>query len=95
MSDLTETLENRSSTYGNYSDCVTMRLEIMHILKSHHQRMNTTSMKEFDYSCIVDVVNKLIRVSATPDHIDSWRDIAGYATLIQRHHEGVKNAHKQ
>ena len=29
------------------------------------------------------IMNKLARLLETPDHIDSWRDIEGYARLVR------------
>lgn len=28
------------------------------------------------------IMNKLFRILATPNHLDSWKDIAGYAQLV-------------
>lgn len=33
------------------------------------------------YNWII-ILNKLLRILGDPKHIDSWRDIAGYATLV-------------
>jgi len=30
----------------------------------------------------VIILNKLVRILGDPKHLDSWRDIAGYATLV-------------
>ena len=27
-------------------------------------------------------INKLVRLMTTPNHLDSWEDLAGYATLV-------------
>ena len=29
--------------------------------------------------CVFNILQKLSRLAETPDHLDSWRDIAGYA----------------
>jgi hypothetical protein len=31
------------------------------------------------------ILNKLIRILGTPKHLDSWRDIVGYAQLVVDH----------
>jgi len=36
------------------------------------------------------VLNKLVRLLFDPQHIDSWRDIAGYATLVLDEVEGKR-----
>lgn len=33
------------------------------------------------------IVTKLARARVCPTHVDNWRDIAGYATLVQKHLE--------
>lgn len=37
------------------------------------------------------ILNKLCRILGDPKNIDSWRDIAGYATLVVEHLEGEPN----
>ena len=41
----------------------------------------------------VIILNKLARILGDPKHLDSWRDIAGYATLVVNYLE-KKEAHK-
>lgn len=36
---------------------------------------------ELYYNWVI-ILNKLLRILGDPSHLDSWRDIAGYATLI-------------
>lgn len=36
------------------------------------------------YNWII-ILNKLVRLLADPYHADSWKDIAGYATLVVNH----------
>ena len=38
------------------------------------------------YSWVI-ILNKLVRILGDHRHIDSWRDIAGYATLVVEHLE--------
>ena len=39
----------------------------------------------------VIILNKLARILGDPKHIDSWRDIAGYATLVVDYLEKEKS----
>lgn len=39
------------------------------------------------YYAWITILCKLIRVIRTPNHLDSWRDIIGYATLVVNHIE--------
>ena len=40
----------------------------------------------------VIILNKLLRILGDPMHIDSWRDIAGYATLVVEYLEKEKQS---
>lgn len=42
---------------------------------------------EFSYSWVI-VLNKLIRILGSPRHLDSWKDIEGYAHLVVEELEG-------
>lgn len=38
----------------------------------------------------VVILNKLVRILGDPEHLDSWKDIVGYATLVVDRLEGEK-----
>ena len=40
----------------------------------------------------IQILHKLCRLLGTPRHVDSWKDIVGYATLVVGHLE--KHAHR-
>ena len=54
----------------------------------HHGYGLNNVQKEYFW----DILNKLTRVAITPDHQDTWHDIAGYATLIERSLKENNNA---
>jgi hypothetical protein len=35
----------------------------------------------------IEILHKLFRILGSPRHLDSWRDIVGYATLVADHIE--------
>jgi hypothetical protein len=39
----------------------------------------------------IEILHKLMRLLGSPKHVDSWRDISGYATLIVDLLEGESN----
>ena len=47
-------------------------LDLAHLIRRNHPAVYP----------IVMIVIKLARLSSNPDHLDSWRDIAGYAELM-------------
>lgn len=95
MPDLKKTLEVRDKEYGSYGKGAHFRAEFMKLVKDFHKKINKTDMKEVDYLCIFDIVNKLSRVVANPSHLDTWHDIAGYATIIEKFYKEKEDANKQ
>lgn len=92
MSEIEQTLNDRSAKYGDYSTAVHVRASIMRHLKNFHRAHTGAEMEEEDANCIIDIVGKLCRIAATPNHIDSWHDVAGYATNIENYYKGKLNA---
>ena len=45
---------------------------------------------ELWYNWII-ILNKLIRILGSPEHLDSWKDIIGYATLAADYLEGKED----
>ncbi len=91
MNELNKTLEARKAVYGDYSKLTELRalilLEITDQYFNHHSR----HMPIRELLCITDIVNKLCRLAITPTHIDSWHDIAGYATIIEKYYKEKEN----
>ena len=55
----------------------------MKLIKDRHQAVNGKLLDALHMVYIYDIVNKLSRLATTPDHIDTWHDIAGYAMLVE------------
>ena len=75
-SNVEQTLSDRESTYGSFSDVADTTQKLMSFL----------ALK--DCSCVQQeamhmICSKLARIAnGDPYHVDSWHDIAGYATLV-------------
>lgn len=82
--ELEQTLEDRGSVYGNYELGCEFRAEVMMLVKGIRHRNGLLPMSSVEEVHIFDIVNKLSRLVTSPDHIDTWHDIAGYATLVER-----------
>ena len=80
---LTDTLKERGSVYGDYKGVVDVRSTIMNTISKRHIDVNGKPLTELDYQKLNDIVMKLARLAATPNHKDTWHDIAGYATLSE------------
>ena len=81
-------LNERAENYGKFIDGA----EVMQMLKRlvHGYIENRGTQLAFDQRESIDmIVHKLGRIiNGNPDHVDSWRDIAGYATLVADRLEG-------
>jgi hypothetical protein len=75
-----ETLKERGKTYGSYGRVAAISQEQKRIFRSgaRYVDLRSTQRESLDM-----IANKLARiVNGDPFYSDSWRDIAGYATLI-------------
>ena len=77
-----ETLEQRGNNYGDYRDVAYAAQELKKTLrysKSWH------SMEPYMQESLDMICNKMSRiVNGNPYYDDSWHDIAGYATLVEK-----------
>ena len=79
-----ETLAERGSRYGSFEDHAEISQRLMWALKSHAQRQEV-ELNEVHSEALQMICHKLGRiVNGDPDYDDSWRDIAGYATLVEK-----------
>lgn len=83
MSNVNETLKERGAVYGDYKGGSEFRASVMKLIKDRHLAVTGKSLDAVQMVYIYDIVNKLSRLATTPDHIDTWHDIAGYATLVE------------
>ena len=83
---ISDTLTNRNKKYGDYGLGIKLRADIIElILKSYSEQSEGIQMSKFYEGAIFDIINKLCRLAVTPNHTDSWRDIAGYALLMEKY----------
>lgn len=92
MSEVKETLKERGKVYGDYKGGSEFRANVMELIADRYAKVNHGGMPAIHMVYVYDIVNKLSRLAATPYHIDTWHDIAGYATLAE---EAFKKAEKQ
>jgi len=83
--DLEETKKSRKSIYGDYYLNIQTKSGLLDILERdyrlHHP--DSSGMPTIYKHFFWDICNKLCRLACTPNHIDSWHDIAGYAQRIE------------
>jgi hypothetical protein len=80
--DIDETLDNRAQDYGKFKDGAALMQGIKRLLADHARAHNKTFADD-QWEALEMIVHKMARiVNGNPDKVDSWVDIAGYATLI-------------
>ena len=80
--DIDETLDERAKDYGKFKDSAALMQGIKRLLADHALRHNKTFADD-QWEALEMIVHKMARiVNGNSDKVDSWVDIAGYATLI-------------
>ncbi len=78
--DIETTLEERSKTHGDFSEQSAMSQRLKELLRDgdNWHKLSCEQKESLDM-----IQHKIARIlSGNPNHIDSWHDISGYATLI-------------
>jgi hypothetical protein len=77
-----ETLDARAQDYGTFKDGAALMQGIKRLL-ADHARVHDKTFADDQWEALEMIVHKMARiVNGNPDKVDSWVDIAGYATLI-------------
>jgi hypothetical protein len=77
-----ETLDARAQDYGTFKDGAALMQGIKRLI-SEHARVHDKTFADDQWEALEMIVHKIGRiVNGNPDKVDSWVDIAGYATLI-------------
>lgn len=79
-----DVLKHRGRDYGKYSTGVEQRAVIMDALNTLHKGTHRNKPLPEDIRVIFsDIILKMMRLSCNPEHVDSWIDLCGYATLAK------------
>lgn len=78
-----DTLDERHKQYGRYSDQLHCKVRILEAVQDLYYNMHKEQMTTMHTAVLTDIVTKLTRVAIDMNHIDSWHDIAGFATLTE------------
>jgi hypothetical protein len=80
--DIDQTLDERAQDYGKFKDGAAL-MQAMKRTLADHARMHNKTFADDQWEALEMIVHKIGRiVNGNPDKVDSWVDIAGYATLI-------------
>ncbi len=83
MDAVDKTLEERGEVYGDYKGGTALRVQILALINERHREVRARPIDPLHQIYILDIINKLSRIATSPDHIDTWHDIAGYAKLTE------------
>lgn len=77
-----ETINERAVDYGKFKDGAAL-MQGMKRLVADHARAHDKTFADDQWEALEMILHKIGRiVNGNPDKVDSWVDIAGYATLI-------------
>lgn len=86
MSDITTTLEARGQEYGLFAGHAMIAQQLKEIVRTSPAY---PSMSDAERESLDMLMHKIARIcNGNPHHVDSWHDIAGYATLVERQLNG-------
>jgi len=83
-----ETLEQRGKRYGTFAEHSELSQSLLRTIRTH-SLLNDKTLSDVHTEALTMICHKIARiVNGDPNYDDSWRDIAGYATLVEKHLNG-------
>lgn len=82
MSDVSETLNNRQATHGDYHEQAELFDALLKTAQTGPKFHQLTSQERGGLVMILQKASRIL--SGNPHEPDHWHDIAGYATLVER-----------
>lgn len=81
MSAIKKTLRERGGTHGKFTDNAAVSQAIKHTLRAS---VNWEALTDYQKESLEMIAHKMSRiVSGNANYMDGWRDIAGYAKLVE------------
>jgi len=80
MKNIKDTIQERSSQYGNYSGQSTISQALKNVMRSSKNWSTLTHDKKESLEMIVHKIARII--NGNSNNFDSWHDIEGYAALV-------------
>lgn len=78
-----EILAERGQNYGDFGTGSRLEAAMIELIANNHMKQNNKAMSTEQIIWFSKIIMKLSRLSVTPNHLDSWIDIAGYARLVE------------
>lgn len=77
-----KTLDERESRYGSFKSHAAIAQELKQVM---YQQDNWKALNYDQMEALDMIQHKIARIlNGDPNYIDSWHDIAGYATLVEQ-----------
>lgn len=79
--NVTETLQERGSRYGDFADHAAIAQNLQDVMRSVDgwNRLDATKKQ-----ALIVIADKIARVlNGDPEYADNWHDIQGYARLVE------------
>jgi hypothetical protein len=86
MSDILEILNERGERYGTFQQQAAISQSLKRFMFAAERKLEDDQTEALEM-----IANKIARIlNGDPDYVDSWLDIAGYATLVAERLNGRK-----
>ena len=92
MSDINTTLAERGQRYGDFAGFAAITRLLKFVLWSAPRYGNLSPSQREALDMIAHKIGRIL--NGDPNYADSWHDIAGYATLVEKELNGVRNGNK-
>lgn len=91
MTEINKILEERGARYGKFKDHARISQDLKRAMYRHIDQVSKIDPDPDQMEALEMICHKIARIlNGDPDYSDSWRDIAGYATLVADRLEGVE-----
>lgn len=78
---VSDTLAERAKTYGDFRDIARISGALQRVMRGTR---NWDALPEDAREALQTIASKIARIlNGDPEHLDSWHDISGYATLVE------------
>lgn len=81
MSELQATLSERGSRYGDFTDHALIAQDLQCVMQSSDGWAKLDNVKKQALQVIADKIARIL--NGDPNYGDNWRDIQGYAKLVE------------
>lgn len=86
MSEVNATLDERGSRYGKFTGHAAITQSLKHAM---HCTVKWSTLDADQKEALEMIAHKIGRIlNGDPNYADSWHDIAGYATLVDKRLNG-------